>query len=68
VVPVAIRGARSLLRGGQWYPRRGPVVLNVGDAIASSSERDAFAAAVKLRDSARDYIRRHCGEPDVAPP
>jgi len=68
VVPVAIRGARSLLRDGQWFPRRGPVVLNVGDPVVASPERDVFAAAVELRDSARDFIRRHCGEPDVAAP
>jgi 1-acyl-sn-glycerol-3-phosphate acyltransferase len=67
VVPIAIRGARSLLRDEQWFPRRGPIVVDVGEPIAALVERDAFAAAVKLRDVAREHIRHHCGEPDMEP-
>ena len=69
VVPIAIRGARSLLRDGQWLPRRGPVVLEIGEPIAippGTTPGDAFAAAVSLRDRAREHIRRYAGEPDLA--
>ncbi len=69
VVPIAIRGARSLLRDGQWLPRRGPVVLEIGapiEVLPGARPGDAFAAAVALRDRAREHIRRYSGEPDLA--
>ncbi len=66
VLPVAIRGARSVLRDGQWLLRRGPIEVNIGAAVVpSDSARDDFAAAVALRDAARVHILTHCGEPDA---
>jgi acyl carrier protein len=65
VVPVALRGMRSVLRDGTWYLRRAPVTVHVGAPIAP--EGGDWAAAVKLRDAARAEILRHCGEPDLAP-
>jgi 1-acyl-sn-glycerol-3-phosphate acyltransferase len=67
VVPVAIRGTRTLLRAGQWFPRRGAIVVTVGAPIAPPKDgRDLFSAALMLRDAARAEILRHCGEPDAA--
>ncbi len=64
VVPVALRGIRSVLRDGTWYLRRAPVSVVAGAAIAP--EGSDWAAAVKLRDGVRAEILRHCGEPDLA--
>ncbi|MGZ5091086.1 MAG: AMP-binding protein [Burkholderiales bacterium] len=66
VVPVAIRGTRTLLRGGQWFPRRGAIVVTICAPIAAPKDAgDLFSAALILRDAARAEILRHCGEPDA---
>jgi len=65
VVPVAICGTRSILRDGQWWPRRGAITITFGAPLLPVADAlDAFAAAVVLRDDARAYILCHCGEPD----
>ena len=64
VVPVTLGGTRSVLRGGQWFPRRGPVSVTLGEPIAP--EGSDFSAAVRLRDAARAAILAGCGEPDLA--
>jgi acyl carrier protein len=63
VVPVALRGVRSVLRDGTWYPRRAPVAVTVGAPIPPEGE--GWNAAIKLKDLARNEILRHCGEPDL---
>ena len=63
VYPVTIRGARSLLRGEQWFPRRGSLNVRINKPIAG--EGDDFIAAVRLRDAARSIILQQCGEPDL---
>ncbi len=65
VVPVALRGVRSVLRDGSWTLRRHPVSVNIGTPITPEGEN--WPAAVKLRDAVRAEILRHCGEPDLAP-
>jgi acyl carrier protein len=64
VVPVALRGVRSVLRDGTWYLRRATVSVTCGAPLAP--EGSDWAAAVKLRDAVRAEILRHCGEPDLA--
>jgi acyl carrier protein len=64
VLPIAITGTRSILRGEQWFPRRGSVKVRVLSAAVPSG-RD-FAAAVELRNHVRSKILSHCGEPDMA--
>jgi 1-acyl-sn-glycerol-3-phosphate acyltransferase len=66
VVPIALRGTRALLRDEQWLPRRAPVVIYIGEPIAASAARNAFAATTRLRDAVRRVILEHCGEPDLA--
>ena len=63
VVPIALRGVRSVLRDGTWYPRRSPIAVTVGAPIAPDG--DGWNAAVKLKDLVRKEILRHCGEPDL---
>jgi 1-acyl-sn-glycerol-3-phosphate acyltransferase len=64
VTPIAIRGSRSILRGGQWFPRKGRLSIRVGEALMPQGE--GFKAAVALRDAARASVLAHCGEPDLA--
>lgn len=64
VVPVALRGVRSVLRDGTWYLRRAAVAVTVGAPVAPRGSD--WSAAVELRDRVRGEILRHCGEPDLA--
>lgn len=64
VVPVALRGVRSVLRDGTWYARRHPMAVSFGAPIAP--EGDDWNAAVRLRDRVRAEVLKHCGEPDLA--
>jgi 1-acyl-sn-glycerol-3-phosphate acyltransferase len=63
VLPVAVRGTRSILRGEQWFPRRGAIVVHVGKPLGPQGTD--FAAAIMLRDQARAAMLEHYGEPDL---
>jgi len=70
VIPVAIRGTRSILRSGSWFPHYGSIVINIGKAIdpkaiAGDSEMDTWHISIELRDRSRKHIAKHCGEPDL---
>ncbi len=64
VVPLAIGGTRSILRAGQWFPRRGTVRITIDAPILPNGSD--WTAAITLRDAARAQILCHCGEPDLA--
>ncbi|MEK9133316.1 MAG: lysophospholipid acyltransferase family protein, partial [Pseudomonadota bacterium] len=64
LVPITIRGTRSILRSDQWFPRRGTMAVTIGTPV--QPEGSDWAAAIRLRDAARAEILRHCGEPDLA--
>jgi acyl carrier protein len=64
-VPVAIRGTRSVLRDGQWFPRLGPIAVEIGPTIPAPSGLQPLAAALRIRDVARAHIAAHCGEPEL---
>jgi 1-acyl-sn-glycerol-3-phosphate acyltransferase len=69
VVPVAIRGSRSVLRGDSKTPHHGSITITIGEPIRpAAGQEDAWASALQLRDAARHFILRHCGEPDLGPP
>lgn len=63
IVPVTIRGTRSMLRGDEWFPRPGRISMVISPAI--EPQGDDWNEAVRLRDAARAEILRHCGEPDL---
>ncbi len=63
VVPVALRGVRSVLRDGTWYARRHPMTVSIGAPIAP--EGGDWNAAVRLRDRVRAEVLKACGEPDL---
>jgi 1-acyl-sn-glycerol-3-phosphate acyltransferase len=64
LVPIGISGTRSILRAGQWFPRRGAVSVTLGTPIMPQGSD--WAAAVALRDAARAQMLAYCGEPDLA--
>lgn len=63
VLPLAINGTRSILRGDQWFPRRGRVEVIAGEPIAPDGKD--FSAAVRLRDRTRREMLRHSAEPEA---
>ncbi len=75
IVPVAIRGTRSILRGDAKLPHRGSITVTVGNPVwpqaigsqESSAEKqlDNWTTALILRDEARAFILRHSGEPHL---
>jgi 1-acyl-sn-glycerol-3-phosphate acyltransferase len=64
LVPVVIRGTRSILRAGSWFPRRGAVKVTICETIMPKGSD--WAAAIELRDATRSEMLRHCGEPDLS--
>ena len=64
VIPITIRGTRSILRGGQLFPRHGSISVHIGVPISPDGED--FEAAVQLRDAARNVILEQCQEPNLA--
>jgi 1-acyl-sn-glycerol-3-phosphate acyltransferase len=65
IIPLTLRGTRSVLRDGHWFLRRMPVGAVVGPALTVAPSDDRFAAAVRLRDVAREQILDNCGEPEL---
>jgi 1-acyl-sn-glycerol-3-phosphate acyltransferase len=64
VVPVTIRGTRSVLRENQWLPRRAMITVTIGAPIRPASTD--WSGAIGLRDAVRAAMLRTCGEPDLA--
>jgi 1-acyl-sn-glycerol-3-phosphate acyltransferase len=64
VLPVALRGTRSILRDGDWFPRRGVIQILAGPLLRPQGKD--WAAAVALRNRVRSEILGRCGEPDLA--
>lgn len=64
VIPVTMRGTRSMLRAHSWFPRRGNVEVIIEPPLHPDGED--WSAAVRLRDAVRAVILRHCHEPDAA--
>ena len=63
VLPGIIRGTRTMLRSDQWFPRWTTLNVRIEEPINPSGTD--FAAIVRLRDSARQIVLAHCGEPDI---
>ena len=60
IFPLVLRGTRSMLRDGQYVPRRGPISLKVLPEIIPAG--DSFRDLVAVRDTVRDLIAREAGE------
>lgn len=65
LVPVAIKGTRSMLRSEVWFPRPGRIEVVIGEPITTPAEGDDWASAMALRDAARRCIEAGTGEPSL---
>ena len=64
VVPMTIRGTRSILRSDVWYAHRGAIAVEFAEPNAPTGAD--WHAAVALRDCVRAAILARLGEPDLA--
>lgn len=61
LLPVTLRGTRSVLRDGSWWPHRHPVQVHVDAPLHAKGHE--WHGALQLRDAARERIAAFCGEP-----
>lgn len=70
VIPVTIKGTRSILRPGSWRLHRGDVTVVIGEPILPEPEREigdsTWLNSIRLSDLARQEILKHIQEPDLA--
>ncbi len=63
VCPVAVRGAREILRDGTLLPRPGKITVTFGPLLyPDPAAQGAWQEIVRLRDAAREIIARNTGE------
>ncbi|KPJ93923.1 MAG: acyl-phosphate glycerol 3-phosphate acyltransferase, partial [Gammaproteobacteria bacterium SG8_11] len=75
IVPITIRGSRSILRADTWLPHQGTIQVFVNESIDPAklspdvtklaTNGDLWTIAKQLRDSARAQILKNSGEPDL---
>ena len=63
VVPVAIRGARKILRAHTFWPRRGSLQIDILQPIDPSNS--AYESSARLAELARQRILEVLDEPDL---
>jgi 1-acyl-sn-glycerol-3-phosphate acyltransferase len=71
IVPVSLAGTRRFLRDGTYLPRptsvtitvSPPIVPRVVSATENAEENSAWHELIRLRDTTRETIARHSGEP-----
>lgn len=66
LVPVTLRGTRSILRDQSLFPRRGRIRVQVGEPLTARGDGSPWDRAIDLRSRARAEMLRYCGEPDLA--
>jgi 1-acyl-sn-glycerol-3-phosphate acyltransferase len=64
VFPGVIGGTRTMLRDGQWFPRRASLSVDIGEPVRP--EGQDFRSVLQLRDRVRQVILTRCSEPDLA--
>jgi fatty-acyl-CoA synthase len=64
ICPVAVRGAREILRDHTYLPRPGRITLTLGPLVMPQRAMGAdWREVVRLRDQTRQIIGRNSGEP-----
>ena len=63
VIPLTMRGTRSILRAASWFPRHGSISVTISQPVYPQGS--GWEEAIRLRDEARAEILQHCGEPDL---
>jgi len=66
ILPVALNGTREILRGDSRTPSPGKAQVFIGSELAPGGE--GWSDAARLRDEARAFVLRHCGERDSKRP
>jgi 1-acyl-sn-glycerol-3-phosphate acyltransferase len=65
VVPIALCGTRSVLRGDERFPRRGRLAAVIGAPLRPGDEVHSWAETLRLSGEARAFLLAECGEPDL---
>lgn len=65
VVPVVIRGTRSILPAQEWLPRPGAIEVLIAPAVEPAVSGQPHGAS-RLLATTRSRILEHLGEPDLA--
>jgi fatty-acyl-CoA synthase len=73
IVPVSLAGTRRFLRDGTYLPRPTSVIITVSPPIyprvttnaGKDQETSAWHELIRLRDTTREAIARHSGEPPL---
>lgn len=63
ICPIAVRGARELLRDETYLPKPGKVEITVGPLIMPRTGSGNWQEIVRLRDETREVIARGAAEP-----
>ncbi len=63
LVPIALRGTRSMLR--EWFPRRGALQVDIGAGLTPPADADPWTATLSLASAARAFLLERTGEPEV---
>ncbi|HUK07456.1 MAG TPA: AMP-binding protein [Stellaceae bacterium] len=63
ILPITLRGTRSILRSDQWFPRHGAISVQIGSPVSPAGGE--FTDAALLRNKVRATILAACGEPDA---
>ncbi|CAD5105871.1 AMP-binding protein [Zestomonas carbonaria] len=62
LLPVAIRGTRTLLPDGCWFPRHAGIEIDIGTSLWARG--DGWLEAIGLRDETRAWLLERLDEPD----
>ncbi len=71
IIPVALAGARKILREKTWLPRMGDITITLSPPIYpqtannhshDAKEADDWHQLIRLRDATRAAIANHSGE------
>jgi 1-acyl-sn-glycerol-3-phosphate acyltransferase len=63
VLPMALVGTRAFFPDERWVLTHGPIEVIVGDPLLPQTTE--WSETIRLRDAARDWIARECGEPMI---
>ena len=66
VVPIVLRGTRSILTSGSWFPRRGRIEVILTPSLTPGAADERWQAALSLRDRVRAAMLPLTGERDAA--
>jgi len=63
VLPVSLKGTRSMLRDGSWLLRPGIIRVTISPPVEPGG--NGWEDVIRLRNIVREEISRHCGEAPI---